>query len=444
MSDATKIGDELHELVQGRIPATRLWQREIYLGTGPRPDSENKWWGCNAAEARFAQLKGDLARVRQILDFTADWVTTHPFTEGEELTPEEVYRGLMAFGAYTLAGVALATGHPGYRQILEHAAAHPGWCLLPSAPGPGLSVVDHRLGRVGQNVVLVGDGPVISDLPYVAQAGMRGWVRRRDKGSTAEFLFADRKALSMIVAQAAGRQRRRSAAPNEFDRFEAIREAFTGPAGEQLPSWGFTPAQQQVAQAFLADPTDTTLLVEILSWLRGHVPGLPFKITRFVDGSVFMQLLRSRKSSTDCVAGDGWFRVPGTNHGITKKMSAGTGARSGGAGDDDVKPMRGWEDATAWYCQDADGSDTGEPPQSIAKPAGLAIAWTVEVTEDGRVVARDGSGRELGGAQAPAPPAPSPAPSPAPAGGGKKRKKRGGCAIFFAVPAIAALAWVLA
>lgn len=411
---ATQIGGELHRLVQGHIPETREWKKEIYLGSGNKPASENKWWACNAAEARFAQLKKDPARVRQVLDFVAAWVQANPFTGVESLTPEEVYRGLMAFGAYTLAGLAFVTGHPGASALLEEARAHAGWMLFCAAPAPGREVTDHHLDRVGKNVVLVGDGPLISSLPYVAQAGMRGWVRRRDKNSTPIFLFVDRQALSMILAQAAGLQRSRRDGPNEHDRFEAIKEAFPG-----LPSWGFSPAQQQIAQAFLHNPMDTTLLVEILSWLSGRVPSLPFKFTRFVDGSIFAQLLRSRNSSTDCVAGDGWFAPDG----VTKKMSAGTGARESANGADNIKPMRGWEDATAWYCQDADG---GEPAQSIVKPHGVAVAWTVEVREDGTIHAFDGAGRELRAAGSPTTPPPTspPAPTPPPPQSPKPRKKK--------------------
>lgn len=394
MSDATKIADELHELVQGRIPATRTFEREIYLGTGKRPASQNKWWGCNAAAVRFAQLKGNESRVREVLDGTLLAQRASAFTAGEDLTPEEVYRGLMAFGSLTLSGVARATAHPGAADLLGNASAHPGWMLLGAAPGPGRNVTDHQLDNVGRNVVLVGDGAKISDLPFVAQAGMRGWVRRRDKGSTPIFLFTDRRALSMILAQAAGLERNRRDGANEYDRFAAIVRAFPG-----LPPWGFTPAQQAIARAFIANPTDLQLLLEVVGWLRGHVPALPFRFTRFVDGSIFVQLLRSHTSSTDCVAGQGWFAP----RGVTMTMSAGTGARDGGGNDDDVKPMKGWEDARAWYCQDEDGR---EAPQSIAKPAGVAVAHTVE-TREGEIFAFDGNGAPLGQTAPSRPPGPS-------------------------------------
>jgi hypothetical protein len=409
MSTATKIGDELHALVRGEIPDTRLWQTEIYLGVGPRPQSQNKWWACNAAEARFAQLKHNDGRVREVLDGTLQAQRSSAFTEGEDLTPEEVYRGLMAFGSLTLSGVAGATGHPAAAELLEHASAHPGWMLLGAAPGPGLAVTDHQLDNVGRNVVLIGDGARISRLPFATGAGMRGWVRRRDKGSSPVFLFTDRRALSMILAQAAGLERSRRDAANEHDRFEAIRKSFP-----QMLPWGFTPAQQAIARAFIANPTDLHLLIEVIRWLRSHVPALPFKFTRFVDGSIFVQLLRSHHSSTDCVAGQGWFAP----RGVTKTMSAGTGARDGGGSDDDVKPMRGWEDARAWYCQDEDGR---EAPQSIAKPVGVAVAYTVE-TREGEIFAFDGNGAPLG-QTAPSRP-PGPAAPIAPTHVNKPRKRR--------------------
>lgn len=373
--DAVDMGDELLMLLQGKIPGTRFWQQEMFLAGDKPRGSQNKWWSNNAAEARFAQLKGDFRRANEVVTFTADWVARHPFTFIECLTPEEVYRGLQATGSYTLAGVAEKLQNPGYQTLLGNTAAHPAWLLLPCAPGPGRKVKDHQLDKVGQNVVLIGDGDLM-ELLYATQAGMRGWVRNRESGPKI-FLFCDRAGLSAMLHLAFELKMKRSDGRAEWDRFEAIKKAFPS-----VPAWGLTPGQKAIGKAFLKDTANLEYVKEICRWLVGHEPELPFKITRYVDGSVAMQMLESHDSSTDCVAFDSWWAP----NGVTKKMSAGSGARDNGGGM--IEPMIGWEDEQFWYCQD---KDRGEAPQKIAKPVGLRVAWTVEVRER-VVVLKDGNG----------------------------------------------------
>lgn len=392
MSDATKMGDELLLLAQGKIPATREWKTEIYLGRGTLPASRNKFLVCNACELLFAWLTHDLARVREILDWWA-WFVTTPFTAGEDLTPEEVYRAMQAYADLAAAAVARQVEHPASRAILEHARAHAAWLLIGAGCGPAKKVRDHHLDKIGKPVVLVGDGAPVSSLPYIAQAGKRGWIRNRD-GGPQTFHFCESIGLSAIVGQAAGLPVPRRLTPWQVDLLAALQRFAPG-----LPPFGFEPAAQGVAQAFLRNPTDPTLASEIASWLTAHAPDLPFTFVRYVDGSVVALCERAGASSTDARMIDAWYA-----DGRSMKTSADDGLRRASP------PQRGFELGEAFACQ----MESGGTVMTLPRPA-AAEAWRVRTTEG--VVTFT-----VPGVNAPAP-APPPSPGTNPPKPGKSRRR---------------------
>lgn len=401
MSDATLMGDELLLLAKGVLPKTREWQTEIHLDRGGLPASRNKFLACNAAEAIYAQAKGDHRRVREILDWWV-WFATTPFTAGEDLTGEEVYRSLMAYSHLAAAAVARVADHgPGYEAALALAKAHAAWLLLGAGCGPAKKVRDHHLGKVGKPVVLVGDGAPVSDLPYIAQAGKRGWIRSREKNAPPEFLFTESVGLSAIVGQAVGLNVPKKGIAWQADLFTTLRNYSPG-----LPPFGFTSVDQVVAQSFLRNPTDPTPVREIVKWLRS--PDLPFTFVRYEDGSIVSLCERTGTSSTDARMIDAWYA-----DGRSMKTSADDGLRS-------ASPAQiGFELGDSYACQLASGG----PVIAIPRPR-VAEAWRVRTAEGRVTLTFPGIA-----SQPPARPAPAgnqpPPPAPPPGDCGSKPKKPG-------------------
>lgn len=417
MSKATQMAEELLVLAKGTIPKTRLWQTEIHLGrsAGQLPDSRNKFLVCNAAELLFAWLENNRARVRDILDWWV-WFAGTGFTAGEDLTPEEVYRTMQAYAAEAAAAVARKTGHPGYSAILALSKAHAAWLLIGAGCGPARKVRDHHLDKIGKPVVLVGDGAPVSALPYIAQAGKRGWIRNREDGPQT-FLFCEATGLSAIVGQAAGLPVPRKLTPWQVDLHAALLDFAPG-----LPPFGFESVDQVVAQAFLANPADPTPVREVVKWVAPHPPELPFTFVRYVDGSIVSLCERAGGSSTDTRMIDAWFA-----DGRSMKTSADDGLRSSSP------PQIGFELGESFACE----FTSGGPAMTVPRPR-AAEAWRVR-SANGTVTLT------VPGVTAPAPTGPAqpgnPAPSPAPRPSGRRRK--GGCALILFASA-AALAWVLA
>lgn len=389
MSDATKMGDELLTLAKGTIPHTREWETEIYLGRGALPASRNKFLVCNSAELLFARLRNDRQRVREILDWWV-WFAATPFTAGEDLTPEEVYRSMQAYADEAAAAVALKTGHSGYGAILAHARAHAAWLLLGAGCGPARKVRDHHLDKIGQPVVLIGDGAPVSALPYIAQAGKRGWVRNRDtaNGAPPTFHFCESVGLSAIVGQAAGLPVPRKLTPWQVDLHDALLDFARG-----LPPFGFDAVDQVVAQAFLANPTDPTPAREVAKWVEHHAPDLPFTFVRYVDGSIVSLCEHAGGSSTDARMIDAWYA-----DGRSMKTSADDGLRATSSG------QRGFELGEAYACQ----MESGGTVMTLPRPR-AAEAWRVR-SANGQVTFT------VPGVSAPAPTSPAqPGNQPPPA-----------------------------
>lgn len=362
MSDATLMGDELLKLCQGTIPGTREWKTEIYLGRGSLPASRNKFLACNAAELMFCWLRNDRARVREILDWWV-WFASTRFTEGEDLTPEEVYRSLMAYSSLTAYAVALKVQHADAIIAAGNLAqAHAAWLLLGVGCGSARKVRDHKLGEVGKPVVIVGDGPPVSALPYVAQAGKRGWIRNRHGGEPF-FLFAESVGLSVIVGQACGLTVPRKLAPWQVDMLAALERFFPG-----LPPFGFTLAMRESAHLFLADPRRVDRARLVVEWIGGQVPSLPFLFVRYEDGSVVSMCERATGSSTDARMVDAWYA-----DGRSMKTSADDGLRS------ESPSQIGFELGESFACQLASGG----PSISIPRPQSAEV-YRVRCA-DGRV-----------------------------------------------------------
>lgn len=383
MSDATLMGDELLTLAKGTIPKTREWQTEIYLQRGALPASRNKFLCCNAAEAMFAWLRNDRARVREILDWWV-WFATTPLSAGEDLTGEEVYRALMAYSSLAAAAVAKRADHAdGYAAALAVAKGHATWLLLGAGCGPAKKVRDHHLDKVGKPVVLVGDGAPVSSLPYIAQAGKRGWIRNRQEGPKT-FHFCESIGLSAIVGQAVGLAVPRKLTPWQVDLLAALQSFAPG-----LPPFGFTGFDQTVALAFLRNPTDLSPAREIAKWVAFQAPELPFTFVRYVDGSIVTLCEHAGASSTDSRMIDAWYA-----DGRSMKTSADDGLRAASP------PQRGFELSDSFACQ----LEAGGPVMTLPGPR-VAEAWRVRTA--GGVVTFSAAGIT--------PPNPGPAPVPPPA-----------------------------
>ena len=391
MSDATKMGDELLQLAKGSIPQTREWKTEIHLERGALPASRNKFLCCNAAELLFAWLRNDRARVTEILDWW-QWFATTPLTAGEDLTPEEVYRSLQAYSSLTAAAVALRIpSATGYAAAIGIARAHAAWLLLGAGCGPARKVREHHLSKVGKPVVLVGDGAPVSSLPYIAQAGKRGWIRNRQEGPKT-FLFTESVGLSAIVGQAAGLVVPRKPTPWQADLLAALQNLSPG-----LPPFGFSKDDQSIARAYLANPTEPAIVRHIVGWLQP--PSLPFTFIRYEDGSIVSLCEHAGGSSTDSRMIDAWFA-----DGRSMKTSADDGLRS------ESPSQRGFELGDAFACQ----LESGGTVMTIPRPSSAEV-WRVR-TRDGQITLT------VNGAAVP-----DPQPPPAPPAGdcGPKPQKPG-------------------
>lgn len=314
--DAVRMCDELLTLVRGRVPVTTEWRTEVPVDYSFR-GSRNKPLVCATAEAYHGFLTGNPARVTRMLDWWAGFCEL-PLSAGEELTPEEVYRSMMVYSAFAAGALAVKVGHErAAAACLANCRAHVGWLALGAGAGSGRSVTDHHLGDVTRPVVLVGDGPFPTHLPYVAQAGMRGWIRNRD-GGPQTFHFADHVGLSAIVAQAAGIGFERKIAPGQVDIFNSIVASCP-----TAPPLGLSAADRSALAGFLGDPEDASRAMQIVEMVRDHCPGLDFEFVRYADGSVAVYLLENHSSSTDDLMVDVWYAG-----GRTAKASADDGLRA--------------------------------------------------------------------------------------------------------------------
>ena len=314
--DAVRMNDELLELVQGKIPSTAEWRTEVPAGYALN-GSRNKPLVCATAEAFHAYLSGNPARVLKMLDWWVGFCGL-PFSDNEELTPEEVYRSMMVYSAFAAGALARKVGHRAAEAAcLANCRAHVGWLALGAGGGSGKKVTDHHLVDVSKPCVLIGDGPFVTHLPYIAQAGMRGWIRNRD-GGPQTFHFTESVGLSVIVGQAAGLGFERRLAPWQNDIFKATL-AFS-PGVVQL---GLSPADRSALAAYLGTPESAARAMPIAEMVKDLCPNDDFEFVRHADAGVETYMLENHSSSTDDRMADAW-----RAGGATAKASADDGLRS--------------------------------------------------------------------------------------------------------------------
>jgi hypothetical protein len=316
MSDATKMGVELLSLVQGKVPGTTEWRTEVPTGYALN-GSRNKPLVCATAEAFHAYLTGSPSRVLRMLDWWVGFCDL-PFSDNEELTPEEVYRSMMVYSAFAAGALARKVGHHAAEAAcLANCRAHVGWLALGAGAGSGKKVTDHHLADVTKPCVLVGDGPFVTHLPYIAQAGMRGWIRNRDGGQQT-FHFTESVGLSVIVGQAAGLGFERRLAPWQSDLFKATIAFSPGVA-----PLGLTPSDAAALAAYLGEPEIAARAMPIAGMVKDLCPNDDFEFVRHADAGVETYMLENHSSSTDDRMVDVW-RAGGE----TAKASADDGLRS--------------------------------------------------------------------------------------------------------------------
>lgn len=373
--DAVRMNDELLELARGRVPRTAEWRTEVPSDYSLR-GSKNKPLVCATAEALHAYLTGDPARVLRMLDWWVGFCDL-PLSEGEELTPEEVYRAMMVYSAFLAGALARKVGHRAAEAAcLANCRAHVGWLALGAGAGSGKKVTDHHLADVTKPCVLVGDGPFVTHLPYVAQAGMRGWIRNRD-GGPQTFHFTESVGLSVIVGQAAGLGFERRLTPWQVDVFSAGLALSPGVA-----PLGLSAADRSDLAAYLGEPEVPARALALASWVRDLCPSEDFEYVRHADGSVEVYMLENHSSSTDDRMIDAW-----RSGGETAKASADDGLRSSHLhmtareeavwivveGGGRVVSVRMAESPVAWRASSRSGTFTfwtpaTEPPHSEPQP----------------------------------------------------------------------------
>jgi hypothetical protein len=364
--DAVKMWAEMLSLIRGKVPATEIWRREIPSGMS-LPGSWNKPLVCNTAEAFFGFLARNDSIVRKRLDWWVEFCRAKTLGGAEGLTPEEVYRGMPITAAFAGAALARKVGRSDAEIACgNHARAHVAWLALGIGTGPGRKVRDHHLEDIEKPCVLIGDGEPICELPFVAVAGPRGWVRNREKNRAPLFQFTTGIAFSWLLAKVAGKNSRRQLEPFGADLCDAVVAFEPG-----VSLYGFSPEDRSALRAFMDDPTDPAKARRLLPFVQGPglAPSQGYTYVRYVDGSVAVYMRRSHTSSTDPTMVCVWYRG-----GKTAMASADDGLRSSS------DPQKAWESATAIYCQKVSGG----PILTVLKP-NSAEAYRVVSDENGAV-----------------------------------------------------------
>lgn len=378
---AVLVAGELLILTQQKKPKTKLWKREVNL-EHQMPASKNKVYACNACELLEAYYAGNMAYVNRILDWFM-WAVQAPFMQGEELTREEVYRGLPIDGIYVAAAIARQVGRLDVLALcMSYLRADLTWLLYGAGAGPGRKVVKHPQDRKN-GVVIIGDGPLLSDLPYITSAGMRSVIFDR-KSKT--FMYVNAYSLTIRVALAVGLNIKKPYAkrnPREIAQFNATRALSPG-----LLPYGFSAEDQLVARTYLSNPTDPALALRLLPWIQYHVPGLDGDYVRWADGTVMDWFWEGHGSSTDMGPIDSWW--PG---GKTMKATADDGDR------DESPGQRCVELSDRVTCQ----LDSGGPLQFILKPTHVDEVWRLK-RENGRAWLMVGGVKKVAGTAGALPP----------------------------------------
>jgi hypothetical protein len=332
--------------------------------------ANHKMWS-NPTRALVGLNSGDRAATDSVLDWCR-WYVEQALHENECLTPNPSYRGAITFGTWALAGCALERGSEVLlERLLARGRADIAWILLGAGVGPARRVRNHHLDKIGQSVLLVGDGEKgggVEGLPYFAQAGKRSRVREGGSGAhTGPFQDTENLGLGVLVAQALGV----GTYPRSFrDLFDAARRRW--PA---LPPFGFSAADRRVAMDWLRNPADPKIARKLLEWVnQAPRPDHPVTIVRYVDSSVAFFLREVSDSSTGGDVVDVLF-VSGLHY----LGSVDSGSRDSGKPGDvqDVDPQTVTETADSLVCRWKSGA---RPAIVVPKPAG---AEAFRVTSEG-------------------------------------------------------------
>lgn len=292
-SYATKIYECLSDLAMGKAPRHgTIWRQELWLEKSrPLPESRNKFLICNACELLWAWYKKQYLVVETILDWWTWFHLNTEFTEGEDLTCEEVYRAGMASSHDVASRVAWTFNRMEYTEAPRaQAASHGLWLVAGIGVVPRMSVHDHQHG-VSRGVALIGDHRPKFPIVGVAQAGIRGC----DRKPNGDFRFTDRANLSMIAYQTIGKEYARKVRTNAIN----THNIFTGlnRRWPSSPRWGLDAAQRLMAARFAQQPNNADLAEPVVNLLLP--PSLETSMTRFVNNSVAHRLWHDRPSSTD-------------------------------------------------------------------------------------------------------------------------------------------------
>lgn len=364
--DAVKMWGEMLSLIRGKVPSTELWRREIPLGMN-LPGSLNKPLVCNTAEGFWGFLAHSTVLIKQRLDWWVEFLRSKPLGGGEGLSPEEVYRGMPITSSFASAALARKVGRSDAEIACgNNARAHVTWLAFGTGTGPGRKVRDHHLENIERPCVLIGDGDPICELPFVAVAGPRGWVRNREKKQAPLFQFTTGVSFSWLLALVAGKNPKRKLEPFGADLCDAVLAFEPGVA-----PYGFSPQDREDLRRFMDDPTDPAKARKLLPFVQGTglAPSQGYTYVRYVDGSVAVWMHRSQGSSTDPTMISVWFRG-----GKTAMASADDGQRASS------DPQKAWESETAIYCQKLSGG----PILTVLKP-NSAEAYRIVAEENGAV-----------------------------------------------------------
>lgn len=361
-------------------PVQWAWVRENYDLKRATAGSANHRLGSNPAWGLDALRRGDTATVNAVLGW-AGWLVgfveddptalPQPLHENEGLNSAQYYRERMDVGTYALALLALLAGRTVLAaKIMERCRASVGWALLGIFKGGARALVKNDPQPISVPHLLFADGPVMSlpgaiGFPHCASAGMRGLTRHPGAhGRSGPYDDFNRTFLRVMVADAVGIGH---AVKGEHKWFAAIRKRLPS-----IPPWGLSPADVEVALAFLADPLNVELARIIHGWTLSCLPILPFTIVQRASGAKEFVMRRSHGSSNGSLAAE-ICNSDGTRH----LVSPDNGQR-GGKEDErkNHQPFVATETPDVWTAEWVSGE--GKRISCPRPPEEDAVVWRVD------------------------------------------------------------------
>lgn len=394
--------------LNGGVPDPSGYDATVALQRARTGSANHKMWS-NPTRALVGLNTKKFEKTDAVLSW-CEWYVEQALHENECLTPNPSYRGAIETGTLALAGCALVRGRAALLdRLLKRSRAGIGWILLGVGSGAARRVRNHHMDKIGQSVLLVGDGERgggVTGLPYFAQPGKRGRVREGPSGShTGPFEDTENLGLGILVAQALGGY----PYPKGWaDLFTAIRQRWPS-----LPPFGLSEEDRTVARAWIRNPTDETLARQIVGWVNeAPMPDHPLNIDRYADGAVAFWLEEVDDSSTGADVVD-VLMADGTHY----LGSVDTGSRdSTKGGAEDVSPQIVLETEGSLICKWKSGA---REEIIVPKPRGQRAFRIHSPGFGGRAAIV-----QAGGVIAPEPPAGPAVPVTPPAPVAPPKKKR--------------------